>query len=524
MAKAFSYIRFSTPEQKLGDSERRQLASAEAWAKQHGHEFAKPMLDDGISAFRGRNRRKGHLSIFLRNVHNGLIPKGSIIIVEDLDRLSRQEPLEANEVVREIIKAGILIFVVRYNVLIDRKNISNLAIWLPVQTAISVAHDESAKKSMRMRATYVKRREEAEKTKRAMPGRPPYWLHFEKGKLVEDPEKVALVQRIFRMRADGASQLAIVKTMISEGRKPLAYAKKWYVSSIKRLLQNRGVLGEIAPHERLFHDDGSYERVPVGNVITGYYPAIVDPETFARVQRRWGVKSPTGNYKSIDIFTGLLTCGYCGGRMVINGTSRKADGTLWKYAACSRSVIGDACAVRAGWERDRLITSISDAWVDIVGFAASTGPGDEASVVAASIASCEARVEDLERALKDAPSAVGARAAMNLEADLRALREKAAEIKGRAAASASVADEDAFRASIERQSIDDLYRLNSFFRAAIDRIEMHNAGNNPVVRDLPDCRSFVIHLRDGRRLLYVEDRPIKGRYWRPPLIRRIALL
>lgn len=525
MAKAFSYIRFSTPEQKLGDSERRQIDAAEKWARSQGHEWSEPMLDDGVSAFRGKNRRKGHLHVFLKQVENKEIPKESILIVEDLDRLSRQEPFIANEVIREIIKAGIFIYVVRYNTLITRRNISDLNVWLPIQTAIGIAHDESAKKSMRTRETYIKRRADAVETKRAMPGRPPYWLRFEKGKLVQDPEKVALVQRIFAMRANGASQLSIVKTMVAEKQEPLAYAKKWYVSSIKRLLQNRAAIGEITPHERQFEEDGRYKRIPVGSVIEDYYPRIIDQETFARVQRRWCKPKKGGNYKRIDIFTGILTCGYCGGRMVVNGTSKKADGSgYWKYAACSRSVIGDGCTVRAGWDRDRVVAVIADAWVDVLGFRKSTGPGNEQAVLAESIASCERRLAELERVLQDSPSAAGGRAATKLEADLEALREKQAEVQGRISAVASMADEEAFEEAVKRQDINDLYRLNAFFRAAIDEIVMYNAGKNPVVRDLPDTRSLVIHLRDGRKLLYVEDQSIRGRYWRPPMVRRVALL
>jgi DNA invertase Pin-like site-specific DNA recombinase len=34
MVKAYSYIRFSSPEQAQGDSLRRQTAKAEAWAKE----------------------------------------------------------------------------------------------------------------------------------------------------------------------------------------------------------------------------------------------------------------------------------------------------------------------------------------------------------------------------------------------------------------------------------------------------------------------------------------------------------
>src|SRR5262249_23834653 len=57
MPRAYSYLRFSTPEQAKGDSRRRQLAFAEEMAAE-----LKVPLDDslclqdlGVSAFRGKN-------------------------------------------------------------------------------------------------------------------------------------------------------------------------------------------------------------------------------------------------------------------------------------------------------------------------------------------------------------------------------------------------------------------------------------------------------------------------------------
>lgn len=39
MVKAYSYLRFSTPEQMKGDSFRRQREMAEAYARTHGYEL-----------------------------------------------------------------------------------------------------------------------------------------------------------------------------------------------------------------------------------------------------------------------------------------------------------------------------------------------------------------------------------------------------------------------------------------------------------------------------------------------------
>jgi hypothetical protein len=39
MATAHSYLRYSCPEQALGDSERRQIENARQWAAANGHDY-----------------------------------------------------------------------------------------------------------------------------------------------------------------------------------------------------------------------------------------------------------------------------------------------------------------------------------------------------------------------------------------------------------------------------------------------------------------------------------------------------
>jgi len=53
--KAYSYIRFSTPEQLKGDSLCRQLEASRAYAKQHGLVLDENLRDIGVSAFKGKN-------------------------------------------------------------------------------------------------------------------------------------------------------------------------------------------------------------------------------------------------------------------------------------------------------------------------------------------------------------------------------------------------------------------------------------------------------------------------------------
>ena len=113
--KAYSYLRFSTPEQALGDSERRQVEKAEAWAAAKCIPLDKSYADRGKSGFKGTNRKRGALGRFLKQIKAGNIPHGSYLLVEDLDRLSREHPLDSLVLFKEIISAGITIVVLKNN-------------------------------------------------------------------------------------------------------------------------------------------------------------------------------------------------------------------------------------------------------------------------------------------------------------------------------------------------------------------------------------------------------------------------
>ena len=60
LPRAYSYTRFSTPEQAKGDSAIRQALAAQRWAEHHGVELDNDLRfrDEGISAF-DASRRKG---------------------------------------------------------------------------------------------------------------------------------------------------------------------------------------------------------------------------------------------------------------------------------------------------------------------------------------------------------------------------------------------------------------------------------------------------------------------------------
>src|SRR5215218_5183997 len=95
--RAFSYIRFSSKKQQKGESFRRQSEFAVEVCRENGWVLDETLTlnDLGVSAFRGANAKVGALSEFLEAIRIGRVLRGSVLIIESIDRLSRNKVGEA---------------------------------------------------------------------------------------------------------------------------------------------------------------------------------------------------------------------------------------------------------------------------------------------------------------------------------------------------------------------------------------------------------------------------------------------
>jgi len=89
---AISYIRYSSSKQIDGDSIRRQTAATESYCLKNNLTLTDKyrLKDAGVSAFRSANLEPtAALGQFLKQVQSDLIPVGTTLICESLDRLIR---------------------------------------------------------------------------------------------------------------------------------------------------------------------------------------------------------------------------------------------------------------------------------------------------------------------------------------------------------------------------------------------------------------------------------------------------
>lgn len=308
--RCYSYLRFSRPEQKKGDTVRRQLEASARYAQEHGLQLDKnlTMMDKGLSAFRSKHIEKGALGVFLGAIEKGKVPRGSYLIVESLDRLSRDNVLVALPQFIDIITGGVVIVT-----LMDRQTYSEQSIKEnPYQLMASIgvmarANEESEKKSERL--TEAWKNKHANIATKPLTARTPSWLRLNKktSQIEIIPERAEIVRQLFQMVIEGTGIHSLVvwlnKNQIETWGVGKAKAKTWSLSSTAKIIKGRAALGELQPVNR--------------EPISGYYPAVVNEETWYAAQTSLaGRKVGKGRTGALNnLFTYKARCGYCGAAM-----------------------------------------------------------------------------------------------------------------------------------------------------------------------------------------------------------------
>ena len=243
MNVAFSYLRFSTQGQAAGDSRRRQMAMAEKYAADHRLklEASLSFRDLGVSAFRGKNAKEGALRAFLEAIEHNLVPPNSFLLIESLDRLSRDRILAAQSLFLQIVQAGVTIVT-----LVDQRSYSLEGLnQNPLDLIISLvsmmrANEESEMKSRRIRAAFDLKR--ANLSEKPWSGRCPGWLRLDKdtGQFLVVEERANVVRRIYRETLAGTSHQSMARRM-NEEQVPLfghgnQRGKMWQKSLVRHLL------------------------------------------------------------------------------------------------------------------------------------------------------------------------------------------------------------------------------------------------------------------------------------------------
>lgn len=350
--RAYSYLRISDGKQARGDGLRRQDSFAEQLCGEEGWllDDSMRLVDRGVSAFHGLNADVGDLSRFLAAVKTGRVTPGSVLIVECLDRLSREAVDEAYDLFRGILKAGVWIATREprrvYNVENTKGNM--LALLEPL-FIMARGHEESKIKSLRISAQWDTRRRAAREANTPVGRKCPAWVEPAGDGFRLVPGRAATVRAIFRLAAEGMGAGRITAWLRARPGEHPPFGRKgaWIRSYVQAIIKRRAAVGEYQPRK----GTGGRNMKKDGAPIAGYYPAVVTEAVWehaqAAVAGRRG-RSGRPSEREANLFTGIVHDARSGERMsvkpILGGT--KGAKRYYRYLVAPR--VGESCSAGNG--------------------------------------------------------------------------------------------------------------------------------------------------------------------------------
>lgn len=367
---AYSYVRFSTSKQELGDSLRRQVAMAEQYCTRHGLDLHPVSYRDlGVSGFRRQNIEKGALAAFIQAVRSGKVAKGSYLVIEQFDRLSRADTNTALRLLLDLVDAGIKVVTLVDEKIWDKETIKDTTNLIIAIVYMSRANNESEAKAKRLSDVWGEKKRKAAtgEAKSIVTSECPRWLapNADRSGFVVLEDKAESVRKVFSSRIGGKGMGAIT-TLANRERWPIpgkppvrkpgespedfqvrtassAANPNWHTSTVQRILSNRAVLGEYQPH--INSPDDEHKRIPVGDPIQDYYPKILDEITFLRAQAKAERDGRFPGRRDASLknwLQGILRC-KCGNSMVRKNKNSQAQPGYARYYCSARNRGTSSC-------------------------------------------------------------------------------------------------------------------------------------------------------------------------------------
>jgi DNA invertase Pin-like site-specific DNA recombinase len=313
-AVGFSYLRFSSAIQAEGDSRRRQTELCDRWCERNGVALDPLRLrDEGVSGFTGSHREnpdRHALAAFLELIRQKRVAKGSYLIIENLDRLTREDTVPALHLFTGILTAGVRIVQLEpESVYTDKSEFPEV---MRAIMELSRGNSESRMKSFRLTKKWEEKKRRAAAERAPLRGPCPAWVRLVlapagavRYELI--PKRAEVVRRIFRMAADGEGVRAITAALARERVQPIGGRGEWNRSYVRKILTTPAAYGTYQPMK------GSTRRrqgrAPDGPPIADFYPAVVTEQEYlaaqgARIGRRRAGGRPS-KFRT-HLFTGLL--------------------------------------------------------------------------------------------------------------------------------------------------------------------------------------------------------------------------
>ena len=326
------YCRLSRDDELSGDSNSivHQKEILSAYAEKCGFSNTRFYVDDGYS---GTNFNRPDFQRMMDDVNGGQI---GAIIVKDMSRFGRDYIMVGYYT--EILLPQMDIRFIAVNDNVDSENQADND-FTPFRNIINEWYAKDTSKKIR---SVLKAKGNSGKHLSVIP---PFGYKKDpndKEKWLIDEEAAQIVRKIFRMYLDGNNMGSIARKLTEEGietpklyaenrgikhYKAATYPEIWGRISVEYILSNYEYTGSTVNFKtkrKSFKNKKQWiQSKEDWAVFEGTQEAIIDKETFEMVQKMRGTKRAYTKFNEVNIFSGLLFCADCGGKMTIR--RRKDD-------------------------------------------------------------------------------------------------------------------------------------------------------------------------------------------------------
>ena len=469
---AYSYRRFSSLAQADGDSLRRQTELAEKYASEHNLELDTTLVDMGVSAFTGANVESGNLGTFIRAIDSGLVKRGSYLLVESLDRITRESVINALELFLSIIRRGITIVTLIDKKEYSEKSITNNFTELIISIVIlSRAHEESQTKSFRRVEAWKSAIEKYKLTGERITARCPFWLELndDRKSFTVREEQANAVRAIFDLCNRGYGALKIIYELEKIAIPPYK-GETWVASTINDILVSKAPIGTLVIKEQ---------------ELEGYYPAIIDKELFWAVQAKRGTRKGGRISRKRNLFSSVLTCGYCRGTMLVETTKTHAHISC-KNARYSKKV----CSVHY-WRYEQF----EDLFFRFV-----QSDLDFSSVFESKVDVVEGKLKELDEKISNLLR-LAESGSLTITNRLLELESERSKITQKPQTNIDILSRnwESLKSSERLQDVEVRIRLNQLIRSVIEEIVVFPIGNKEGTR--PNTRAYALGLHTEKHFI-----------------------
>lgn len=327
-----AYCRVSTDSDEQASSYETQVEHYTEYIKKNPEwEFAGIYADDGISGTNTKKREE-----FNRMIEACKTGEIDMIITKSISRFARNT-LDCLKYIRMLKDKNIPVFFEKESInTMDAKG----EVLLTIMASLAQQESQSLSQNVKMGLQFRYQNGQVQVNHNHFLG----YTKDREDNLVIDPEQAEVVKRIYREYLEGSSMDKIAKGLEKDGILTGAGKKKWWTSTINKILRNEKYIGDALLQKTYTTDFLNKTRVKNNGIVPQYYvennhEAIIPKDIFLRVQeelvRRRVVKTSANgkkrSYSCNHCFAQLVICGECGEMFRrIHWNNRGCKSIVWR--------------------------------------------------------------------------------------------------------------------------------------------------------------------------------------------------